>query len=179
MASKGATVKVSFIGDATQFRQVVQQIQQDADKVEQSSGKFGALGGAITKLGIAAAGIGGFVALKGALTDAVDAANESARVAAQTEAALKSTGGAAGVSAQQVGDLATALSKVAPFDDEVIQSGENLLLTFTNVKNAAGQGNDIFNQTTKIALDMSTALGTDLNSSVLQLGKALDRKSVV
>ena len=43
-------------------------------------------------------------------------------------------------------------------DDEVIAAGQNMLLTFKNVRNEVGKGNDIFNQTTKVALDMTAAL---------------------
>ena len=55
--------------------------------------------------------------------------------------------------------------KKSGIDDEAIQSGENLLLTFTNIRNEAGKGNDIFNQATKATLDMSVALGKDMKSS--------------
>ena len=34
-------------------------------------------------------------------------------------------------------------------DDEAIKSGQNLLLTFKDVKNEAGKGNDVFNQATE------------------------------
>ena len=34
-------------------------------------------------------------------------------------------------------------------DDEAIQSGENMLLTFTRIRNEVGDGNDIFNQATR------------------------------
>ena len=40
-------------------------------------------------------------------------------------------------------------------DDEAIKSGENLLLTFKNVHNEVGKGNDVFDQATTAALDMS------------------------
>ena len=88
---------------------------------------------------------------------------EAQKVAAQTNAVLKSTGGIAGVSAKDVDKLATSLSNLSGVDDELIASGENVLLTFTNVRNVTGKGNDIFDQATKAALDMSTALGTDLH----------------
>ena len=48
------------------------------------------------------------------------------------------------------------------------------MLTFKNIRNEAGKGNDIFNQTTGIMADMSVALGQDTNSSAIQLGKALN-----
>lgn len=105
---------------------------------------------------------------------AFDAAIDSQKIGKQTEAVIKSTGMAAGISAQQIEDLATSLSKKNTVDDEAIQSGANLLLTFTNVRNGAGENEKIFDRTTQAAIDMSTAMGTDLSSSAMQLGKALN-----
>ena len=71
----------------------------------------------------------------------------------QTTAVLKSTGGIAGVTARQVDELSTSVSRrtdlrphaldrragnAAGIDDEAIRSGENLLLTLTNVVRAEG-----------------------------------------
>jgi hypothetical protein len=103
-----------------------------------------------------------------------DELQEGQRVAAQTAAVLKSTGGAAKVTAKEIEALATSLSKMSGVDDEAIQSSENLLLTFKNVQNQAGKGNKIFDQATKAILDMSVAMGTDLNSATIQVGKALN-----
>lgn len=99
---------------------------------------------------------------------------ESQKVAAQTEAVLKSTGRVAGVTAEDVDKLATSLLNVSGVDDEVIKRGENLLLTFRNIRNEIGDGNDVFNQATRAALDMSVAMGEDMQSSALRLGKALN-----
>lgn len=104
----------------------------------------------------------------------LDEALESQKVGAQTTAVLKSTGGAAGITAGQIGNLATSISNKIGVDDEAIQSNENLLLTFTNVRNEVGKGNDIFNQATQTISDMSAALGQDGKSSAIQLGKALN-----
>ena len=67
-----------------------------------------------------------------------------------------------------------ALERKTGVDGDQIQSGENMLLTFTNVRNEVGKGNDIFNQATSTVLDMSVALGQDTKSSAIQLGKALN-----
>jgi hypothetical protein len=48
------------------------------------------------------------------------------------------------------------------------------LLTFRNISNQAGAGNDIFNQTTAIMVDMGRALGEDAAGSAIRLGKALN-----
>jgi hypothetical protein len=117
---------------------------------------------------LAAAGVGSL------LKDSIGEAREAIKVQKQTEAVLKSTGGVAGVTSKHIGDLATKLSNLAGVDDELIQSGENVLATFTNVKNGAGKGNDVFDQATTAALNMSAALGTDLQGSIIQVGKALN-----
>jgi phage-related protein len=100
--------------------------------------------------------------------------NEGQKVAAQTAAVIKSTGGAAKVTEKAVADLAQSISDMSGIDDEAVQAGENMLLTFTNVRNEVGRGNDIFNQATATLADMSTALGTDMSTSAVRLGKALN-----
>lgn len=97
----------------------------------------------------------------------IEAFNESEAVMAQTNAVLKSTGKIAGVTAEQIIGLAKAFQKTTIYSDETVQSGENLLLTFTGI------GKNIFPQATETMLNMSTALGQDLKSSAIQLGKAL------
>lgn len=102
-----------------------------------------------------------------ALKDSVSAYTESEMVTKQLETVIKSTGGAAGVTAKSVLDLASALQQTTNFEDDAIVVADNLLLTFTNI------GKDIFPQATETMLDMSQALGQDLKSSAIQLGKAL------
>lgn len=100
--------------------------------------------------------------------------NEAIKVGRQTEAVLESTGHAAGLQARDVDRLATSISKKTAIDDEQIQSAENMLLTFTGVRNELGAGNDIFDRATRTIVDMSVAMGTDMNTSAIQLGKALN-----
>ena len=103
-----------------------------------------------------------------ALNYSIEQAGQAERVDAQLSAVLASTGGAAGMARDELDSLATSLSRVSVFDDEAIKSSEALLLTFTKV------GSETFPEATQAILDMSTALGTDLNSATLQVGKALN-----
>jgi phage-related protein len=125
------------------------------------------IGKGIATAGIAAAGaaIAGTTAF---LVDATKAAMEAENIQAQLAAVLKSTGGAAGVTADQVNQLADKFSKVTKFEDDAIISGQNMLLTFTGI------GKDVFPDVTQAMLDMSQAMGQDLKSTALQLGKALN-----
>jgi hypothetical protein len=155
-------LKVEIIGDASSLQKAL------GSAGKKTSGFGRALKTAAVGVGAAFAGMA-VVAKVG-----FDELAEGQRVAAQTDAVLKSTGKSAGVTAKGVEDLAGAISRKSGIDDEAIQSGENLLLTFTNIRNEAGKGNDIFSQSTEIMADMSTALGQDMKSSAIQLGKALN-----
>jgi phage-related protein len=124
--------------------------------------------------------IGGLAALAAGAAYAFSKFEESENVLQQTEAVLKSTGGAAKVTAEEVQGLADALSRKSAIDDEVIQSGLNMLLTFKNIRNEVGANNDIFNQAsvavTDLAAGMAAASGgeVDLKAASIQLGKALN-----
>lgn len=138
-----------------------------------SHAKTAALAGAAV---FSAVGLAAFKLAK----DSIGEARESQKVGAITTAVIKSTGKAANVSAKQVGDLSTALSLKSGIDDEVIQRGANMLLTFKNVRNEVGKNNDIFNQSVAITQDMAAAMAggkggdVDLKSSSILVGKALN-----
>jgi hypothetical protein len=72
------------------------------------------------------------------------------------------------ISAEYVQHLSAEFQKVSTYSDETIQSGENMLLTFTNV------GKKVLPNATQALLDMSTAMGTDVTNTAIQLGKALN-----
>jgi hypothetical protein len=105
---------------------------------------------------------------------AFDEFREAEKATAQTEAVLKSTGHAANVTAREIENLARAISNKAGIDDEAIQSAANMLLTFKDIRNEAGAGNRIFDQTTRIVTDMSVAMDQGLKQSSIQVGKALN-----
>lgn len=118
-----------------------------------------------------AAALGGLIAT---VKVGVDEFMQAEKVTAQTNAVLKSTGSVAHVTKRQIEDLATSIMRKSGMDDEAIKSAENLLLTFLKVRDEAGRGNDVFSQATKITADLSVALGKDLNSSAMMVGKALN-----
>jgi len=157
---------IKILGDASDANKAVKDTEKHVGNLGDSVGKAGkamALG--------AAAGAAGLVALG---VDAFNAAAESQKIARETERVLRTTGAAAWTSVPGVAALAQAISDKTGADDEAIQSGANLLLTFTKVKNEVGAGNDVFDRATAAALDMSTALGTDMSGASIQLGKALN-----
>ena len=150
------------------IKDTTDEVNKSADAAKNSGLSFGQMATAVAVGEAAWAGIKWAVnETVGVFKDFIDKAAESEKVMAQTAAVVKSTKEAAGMSAEAISDLATALANITPYDDEVIQSTENLILTFTQI------GKDIFPDVTKTALDMSAALGQDTKSSAIQLGKAL------
>lgn len=87
---------------------------------------------------------------------------------AQLDAVLRSTDGAAGIAREELLDLAGSLQDVSGVADDTIIRGEALLLTFTKV------GQEVFPEAAEAALNMSMAMGTDLQSAIIQVGKALN-----
>lgn len=106
--------------------------------------------------------------LKDQVVGSLDAAMKHQQVMSQTSQVIKSTGDASGLSAQQISDLAESLSKTTTFSQDTIQSGQNLLLTFTGI------GKDVFPATTQTMLDMAQAMHMGPEQAAMQLGKALN-----
>jgi hypothetical protein len=131
-----------------------------------ATGAFQAIGTAATNLaGAALSKIGDFI------SGSIQEASEWNSAIAQTEAVVKSTGMAAGLTAQQMGDMASAMSASSGqsmFSDDAILGATNVLATFTEIKGTN------FGDATQSILNISQAMGTDLQSSALQVGKALN-----
>lgn len=99
----------------------------------------------------------------------VKAYDEQAQALAQVTAAIKSTGGAAKLSVEELSAEATRLESETIFgDDTILKDVTSRLLRFTNITG------DTFKNAQGAALDLATGLGKDLSSSAMMLGKALD-----
>jgi hypothetical protein len=166
-------IKIDFLGDASDLNRATKQATGDLSGLGKHAGVVAGATAAVTSAAIHAVGSAAR-AVSGFLKTAIAEAEESAQKTKVTAALIKSTGGAAKVSAKQIGDYATNLSNITGIDDEVIQGAENVLLTFKNVRNETGKGNDIFKRATQAGADLSAVMGTDLQSAALQLGKALN-----
>jgi hypothetical protein len=144
------------------------------DQAERRSKRFGVSMGKVAGLiGTAFAGI----AVTRVFAGFIDEGREAQKVGRQTDAVIKSTGKAAGLTAKGFERLAGRLSDYAAIDDEIIQGGENILATFTRIR--AGGPEKVFERASKAALDMAAAMGhgevnaDNLQSANLRLGKAL------
>lgn len=146
----------------------MEHIGKESDGLASKVGKFGK----VAALAIGGAAVGGVLALGKAFKDGVAAADYYTNVSLKTAAVIKSTGNQAHISVKGVQTLAANLESLGTTDEELIINSQNVLATFTSIRNV---GKDrIFDEATKSALDMSVALGTNLQGASIQVGKALN-----
>jgi hypothetical protein len=117
--------------------------------------------------GIAVA-IGAFKLLFDFGKKAVQGYVEQEKAVFKLEAILKSTGNAVGMTSKQLQQLAGNMQSLTGIEDDVIINSEAIMLTFTSI------GKEVFPEAIRTAADLSAALGQDMQSSVIQLGKALN-----
>jgi hypothetical protein len=112
--------------------------------------------------------------LKSGLQGAIADAQQYEKATAQLKAGIESTGNVAGLSVEGLKAHASALEELSGVDENLIMQSEAVMQTFTNIRNVVGEGNDIFNQASLSALDLSVKMGGDLQGATVQLGKALN-----
>ncbi len=109
-----------------------------------------------------------FAGLSATITGLIATYRTQEQAEKKLETALLSTSHAAGLNADELKKMAGELQAVSTFGDEAIIESQALLLTFTKI------GKDVFPMATESILNMSAAMGTDLKSSTIMLGKALN-----
>lgn len=133
----------------------------------QGADKLSGLGNSMQRTGF---GLTKFVTLPvlGAAAGMLKLAADAEKSGAKLESTFKSMGASAWTSVEALDAQAEALGKLSSFDDDEITEAQAVMLTFGNVTEEA------FDKGIQAAVDMSEALGTDLQSSTIQLGKALN-----
>lgn len=150
----------------------LQSLMKDGGKTESTFSKLGK-----SAIGMGAAfgvGFAGVQTLTSVLSDSIAEAQEAIKVNAATAQIIKSTGGAAKVTADEVADLSQRLSEQIAVDDELIQQSANLILTFKNIRNEGEGVAAIFDRTVLAAQDLSAAGFGDVEGAAKMLGKALN-----
>ena len=162
--AKSRKLMIDVLADASR-------VTSEFGKIGKSSGtledKFKKLGKSLA-LGMGAAAAGVAVLGKGA----IDAAVEAQKVQKGVEASIKSSGGAANVTAKEIDKFASAMQFKTGIDDEAIKTSQTLLLGFRNVRNESGDGNKIFNRASVAMLDLGKKMGST-DAAAKALGKAL------
>lgn len=93
---------------------------------------------------------------------------EAEQSTARLESVYRATGGTVKLTLEEIKAVGEDLYRTTLFDDDQITDATAALLTFKNV-----QG-DSFGQAMQMAADLASVMKTDLQSAVVQLGKALE-----
>lgn len=137
-------------------------------KLAQLQRKMRKTGETMSKLGRRAT-VGFTVPFAAGVYKSVKAAEIQQKAIAKLDQALKSMGRTGEFTSAQLQEIASKLQDNSLYgDEEIIQKVTANLLTFGNVTG------DVFLRAQKLSLDLSAALRTDLQSSAIMVGKALN-----
>lgn len=148
--------------DNSEYKKGLNDSKQQTDKFSST----------MSKVGLAIAGAFTIDAIKNFATSAVKAYNESAAAAAKFNAVVRATGGAAGITTEEMQRFASQLQSVTTFEDDATTSAASLLATFKSVNG------DVFKQAIVSAQDLATIMGGDLQGAIMQIGKALESPEI-
>lgn len=126
--------------------------------------------GRIAKVSAFALGAG----LAASIKIGVDEFQNARVVSAQLDAALANNGKSAGQTRAAMDKLASSLAYKASIDDELITAAQAQTLAFTNVRDIAGEGNDVFTRLTQTSVDYAAATGKDLVQAQKKFATALN-----
>jgi hypothetical protein len=166
----GNRIHVRVTGDKSDLSRDLKGANKDIDEFGRKTDASLRKTSQRVQVGLAVAAAAGFKIARVAV-DRAEAMNSAYAI---TEQIIKKTGGAANLTADQIKNLSREQSILTGIDKELITQSNNVLLTFKNLRDEVGEGNDVFSQASGLVLDMSTVMGTDAKSGAIQLGKALN-----
>ncbi len=176
MAITAAQLVVKVTADTTQAEEGLGNVGKVAEEsgggLQSFLGNMLGIGAGMVAIDLATTG---FNFLKDQLTEAVSEGEHANQVMAQTTAVLNSTHDASGLTAQSITDLATHMMDLTGIQDDAVQTGENMLLTFTNI------GGSVIPAATQAVADLATKMNggaipsaQQMQQEAILVGKALD-----
>jgi hypothetical protein len=96
-----------------------------------------------------------------------NAAIEAEQASKRLDAVIKATGSSAGMTRRELDEMADAMAESTQFDDEGLRNAMAQMLKFGDI-----QG-DVFRRGIKVSADLAAFMGTDLQTAVQAVGKAL------
>ncbi len=163
--AKTRKLVVEVLADASRLGKTFGQISGQTETLGKQFQNLGKRVGLGVGAAVGAAGVFAATSLK--------AAEEAEQVQRRVAQVIKATGGAANVTASEINKFAERQQYLVGVDDEVLKKSYGILLTFKNVRNEAGKGNDVFNRTAKSLADLSAAGFGSTDSAAKAMGKAL------
>jgi len=150
------SLTISINGDIKNFQDALDNAQKQTEKFDDALASTAKVSGAA------------FAALSAIIGTSIAAYSEQEQAEQRLNAVLKSTGMAAGITAEEVLKLTDKYTELTTFQDDAILSAQNVLLTFTKISK------DAFPRATAATLDLAAGLKIDLSSAADIVGKALN-----
>lgn len=171
---------IRLLGDAAGYTNMLKSSEESTQKttknIESSFDKasknvksgFGSMAKNIMGFAKALLPIGAVIGAALGAKAIMDATEEQFVAEKKLQAVLKATGGAAKLTAKEIGEYAGELQKTTNFGDEAVVGASALLATFKNVKG------DQFKGALKAGADLASVFDMDIKSSVRMVGRALE-----
>jgi hypothetical protein len=161
-------LEVKILGDSRDLERAFGRASGSAKRFDRNMSGIGRAAAGLSKaFAVAAAGVTA-IAVVGARE-----MQEQAKVSAQTAVVLRNVAKSAGITTQQVENLASALQASSGAADDEVQSASNVILRFGLITKTGKAAEGQLRELTTTALDLSMATGKDLTSSAQALGRAL------
>ena len=136
------TIEDSLSAGLKDISEETKAANKDLSEMAETTGKVAVAFGAVATAGAAA--IGATIAL-----------SEKQELAERrVEQTIRSTGEAAGFTAEQIKEMASEMQAATIYGDEDILGAQNLLLTFTNIKD------NVFPETLEAVTNIASVMGT-------------------
>ena len=113
-----------------------------------------------------------FAGLAAGLKKTITAFSRQERAMGRIQALIKSTGGTAKLTADEIDDLAISLDRATLGTRQGFLDAAAVMLTFKDISGEA------FERTLEAAANVAEVMGTDVRSAALQLGKALQEPAI-
>lgn len=144
--------------DNSEFKTGIKESEKTTKGFQASIGRIGGLiAGAFT-----------ISAITNFAKKAISEFSQAERAAAKLQSTLRATGGAVGLSFKDLQDFATELESTTAVDGDIIIDAIAKMTTYKSI-----QG-EVFKEGIRLAQDMAEVWGTDLNSQISAIAKALE-----
>ena len=160
-------IKLRVLGEnqaGLMLKQLGTQIGDVDDRVGRITGSFDAL----RATAIGAFAIGGLAAFGSWMVSASKEAAEAEQNLRKVSDVITATGGAAGLTANDIAAMASKFQQSTTFSDDAVLEMSSVLLTFRNVNK------DVFERAAMDILDYATIMGVEPSKAAVQFGKALN-----
>lgn len=151
--AEGVVIKIA--GNSAEYAAELEKIKKQTEDLE----------GQLTTMATASGAA--FAAFTATIGLSVGAFREQEQAIFKQEALLKASGYAAGVTSAELQKLASATAENSIYGDEMVASGQNILLTFKNL------GGDVLPKANQAMVDMASDMG-GVESAAGFLGKVLN-----